>query len=155
MPKSVAKHVLCPTCNTPFKSQRALTMHLYHNKCGHVYPTQRFSLPRCLGPSQSLEDDNNEIPDKDDNSLSAVPWSQVFQLSPSSQYSASGIGQSTQQYSLDQQVHVELLHLLESAKAPDYLFPEIMKWAINASSRRYDFNKCSIPSRHHSKVKGH
>ncbi len=42
--------------------------------------------------------------------------------------------------SIDQNVHVELLHLLDNAEAPDYLFKKIIDWALHAKAAEYDFS---------------
>ena len=42
-------------------------------------------------------------------------------------------------HTVEQKVHVKLLHLLEKAEAPDYLFKDIIDWAIQAQSLNYDF----------------
>ena len=41
---------------------------------------------------------------------------------------------------MEQHVHVELLHLLDKAQAPDYPFKDIIEWASNARSLNYSFN---------------
>ena len=42
-------------------------------------------------------------------------------------------------HSVEQRVHVELLHLLSKAECPDYLFKEIIDWSARAQSMRYNF----------------
>jgi hypothetical protein len=40
---------------------------------------------------------------------------------------------------VEQKVHVELLHMLQVAEAPDYLFQQIIQWGNKAHSLQYDF----------------
>lgn len=64
---------------------------------------------------------------------------QPFLLSPSELKDIPGEIQVVTHLS-EQRVHVELLHLLEKAEAPDYLFKDIIDWASRAKSHNYSFS---------------
>jgi hypothetical protein len=56
-----------------------------------------------------------------------------------SEYHSRTEAQLLMAHSVEQQVHVELLHLLEKAEAPDYLFNDIIHWASRAREKNYSF----------------
>jgi hypothetical protein len=70
----------------------------------------------------------------DDDSKSSY----MIELSPSALRELPGNSQIVQ-HSLEHRTHVELLHILEQAEAPDYLFKQVLNWATKAKCMGYNF----------------
>ena len=62
-----------------------------------------------------------------------------FELSPGKLLSIPG-EVNIVPHSTEQRVHVELLQLLDHAKAPNYLFQEVIEWASRAKAMQYNFS---------------
>ena len=45
-------------------------------------------------------------------------------------------------HTVEQKTHVELLHILDKAECPDYLFKDIIDWAFTAKQNGYNFSPC-------------
>jgi len=45
---------------------------------------------------------------------------------------------------LEQKVHIDLLHILQKAEAPDYLFQHVVEWASRSRAQGYDFSPSLI-----------
>ena len=126
-------------------------MLLYHNPrtCGQQ-PVIRGTLldtgAHRNQPDDRLDvnqDSSSEIAiDDNDSDEDAMP----FELTQSELEAIVGEN-NTVGHSLEQKVHVDLLHILETAEAPDYLFQEVVEWASRSRAMGYNFSP-SIISRH-------
>jgi hypothetical protein len=63
---------------------------------------------------------------------------EILQLTPSALNNIPGEIEVVS-HTVEQRVHTELLQLLDSVEAPDYMFQKIIEWASRAKSKRYNF----------------
>ena len=146
----------CPDCTKPLQSARSLSLHLYHSPtCGNT------CFQNNIDSSKPQWVNHKVVADLDDNN---VDEDSVLENNDDEAFNDNGSANdtSTQQdhvpfeltqatlksllcethvvaHSAEQRVNVELLHLLEKAEAPDYLFKDIIDWAARAKSRSYNF----------------
>jgi len=114
-------------------------MHLYHNRttCGYSVPTDNNETSNDdSSNSGSNGNGKNENGVKCYNDLEDDY--KPFELTPS-QLEEIPCETDVVHHSIDQRIHVELLHLLEKVEAPDYLFKEIINWRSHAKAMNYTF----------------
>jgi hypothetical protein len=133
---------ICPVCSKAFQSSRGLSMHLYHfpNTCGRQPITT--GIPE--KPKDVLDPDSDSSPepmnfDDDPDDDDDMP----FELSRSELEAMSG-ETDTVIHSLEQKVHVDLLHILQKAEVPDYLFQDVVEWASRSRASGYNFSPALI-----------
>ena len=159
MPKATSSTFLCSVCLSRFTSSRGLCMHLYHNRttCGYSVPTHNNETSdddsSNSGSGNNDKFSNDGIGNDNKNEIETcndLDYNQPFLLTPSQLEEIPG-EMDVVHHSVDQRVHVELLHLLEKVEAPDYLFKEIIDWGSHAQAMNYSFTPW--PSSRHANLK--
>jgi hypothetical protein len=96
-----------------------------------------------IGCNNSVMDDNDAVDNDavDNNAVGNAPpqTDTAFKFPADGKPTLISGEASFVHHSIDQKVHVELLHLLDKAEAPDYLFKEIIDWASRAKAAEYNF----------------
>jgi len=115
-------------------------MHIYHNPktCGHQ-PINNQSLCPNSGTDGETQHEAEAMMEVDDHGDDTMP----FELTLDELDSIMG-ETDTVAHSLEQKVHIDLLHILQKAEAPDYLFQHIVEWASRSKAQGYNFSPSLI-----------
>jgi hypothetical protein len=133
----MAAKISAVVASSPSRRKNDNCHHPNHQLAEQTTPT---SLDECR-ESPVLENNHEEdqgFPSLDLDQDSRTSSNEIMQLTPSALDNIPGEIEVVS-HTVEQRVHTELLQLLDSVEAPDYMFQKIIEWASRAKSERYNF----------------
>ena len=138
MPKIKASSTqhCCSRCSRSFKSSRALSLHQYHSTSCNYSDINPPIVDTASDEEFLPYNDEEDSPTYEQEELPSI--NVPFELTRADLKSLPG-ETDVVAHITEQRVHTELLHILDKAEAPDYLFKDIIEWASRANSMEYNF----------------